>query len=336
MLSVDEFLDSSLGESASSQAALVKKDNYRHNYRFINITSYSQREVLHRCSREFQQLKIIRPGIGLVDASILNLDFIFGHAVAAGVQTYIVTGSRSAALFAAFLSWTTDLDNEKERGEKSAYFAILAVLKFIDEWDKVKAEWEVASFSGRPASELSFWLDCENGYYHVGHIDVVLRNKRTGYYTVIEIKTTSMRDPDEAQYGNSEQALGYSIILDTIVGSGLATFQVLYFIYSTMRRGWTPFPFVKARKARAEWLQDLLLDHTTINTYRQLGFFPKRGNSCWTFSRRCPHYGVCDLHTNTVTDKFDVWTPDQNYPEQPDFIFKLSEVAKEILEEKKV
>jgi len=332
MLSPSDFFDSEIGsaDAASTQAALTKKDNYAWNHRFINIDSHSQREILHECPRKFQQLKIVRPGIELGNTYI-NLDFIFGHAVGAGVQCYIVTGNRNAALFATFLSWSTDSDAETNKSNKSLYFAILATLKFIDFWNQIRQDWEVATFNGKAASELTFWLDCENGHYHAGHIDVVLRNKVSGYYTVIEIKTTSMRDPSEAMYGNSGQALGYSIILDTIAGTlgAVTTFQVLYFVYSSTRRAWNVFPFTKSRKQRAEWIQDLLLDHTTLNTYVNLEFFPKRGNACWSFNKTCQYYGICDLHDNTRVDKFHTWNPLMETPEKVDFIFKLSEVMKE-------
>jgi len=333
MISPDEFFDSVVGsaDSASSQAALTTKDNYAWNHRFINIDSHSQREILHECPRKFQQFKIVRPGLEIGNP-IANLDFNFGHAVGAGVQCYIVTGSQQAALFAAFLSWKTDSDAETPRSGKSLYFALLAVLKFINFWNQIRQDWEVASFNGKAASELTFWLDCENGHYHAGHIDVVLRNKVSGYYTVVEIKTTSMRDPSEAMYGNSGQALGYSVMLDTIAGSikAVTTFQVLYFAYSSTRREWIVFPFTKSRKQRAEWLQDLLLDQTTVNTYVQLGFFPKRGNACWSFNKTCQFYGVCDLHDHTRVDRFHTWELGMDTPEQVDYIFKLSEVMKEM------
>jgi hypothetical protein len=325
--SVDDFLDSTVGESAANQASKTKKDNYGYNFRFINVTTNSQQDTLHECPRRFQQTKIIRPGADLVQ--LTNLDFVYGHSVGAGVQTYIVTGNRNAALFAAFLSWSADLDSQIEKKEKAAHWATLAVLKFITLWDGIKQDWEVAVFNGRPASELSAWLDLENGGYHVSHIDVILRNKKTGFYTVVEIKTTSIRNVDESQYGNSGQSLGYSVILDAIVNkiNEVNTFQVLYFVYATLQREWIVMPFTKSRELRADWLQDLLLDHVLISTYRKLNLFPKRGNACFSFNRRCAHYGVCDLKDNRRTDSFEVWKPGMDFPEPMDFTFKLSEVT---------
>jgi len=330
-LSVDEFFDSTVG-AAAVQATLTSKSNYYTAYRFINITSYSQRTYLQECPRKFQQIKIARV---TETEPLTNIDFAFGHAVGAGVQTYAKTNNKDAALFAAFLAWNIDPDTENSKKGKSLPLAILAVLKFIPIWNSMSDEWELASFNGKQAAELLFFLDCENGYYHVGHVDLVLRNKHSGHYAVWELKTTSIQIPDEAMYGNSDQGLGYSIVIDAVAGleGGVSTFTVFYNVYSSTKRSWTMLPFVKSRNERANWLQDLLYDHAAISTYRKIGLFPKRGNACWSFSKRCPHYGVCDFKVNTSM-KFEEWTPDMPFPETPDFKFKLSDLARDIFSAK--
>lgn len=340
-LSADEFLDTPLSvpEATGSvlfaplQASRTSKKDYRAAYIYINVTSYSQRSVLHECARKFQILKT--PSVGNGDGAISNLDFTFGHSVGAGIQTYLATRSKDAALFAAFLAWNAELDAELPKKGKSSALAHLAVEKFIYWWEGGMAnDWELAVFNDRPATELTFFLDCENGYYHAGHIDAILRNKNTGRYLVLEIKTTAIRNVDEAQYGNSEQPLGYSLILDKIAHSlqETASFEVLYLIYSSTQRELLPMPFTKSRTERIEWLQDLLLDHTTINTYTQLGFFPMRGEACWSFGGRCPHYGVCNLRAYKNKTEFrwlDAKT--MELPEKVDFQFSLSEITTAVL-----
>lgn len=351
-LSADEFFDSELeiGDSNNGdgiitpigmdgqvatygieQANKTTKKDYRAAYIYINVTSYSQRQVLRKCSRAFQILKTpaVTSGAGL---GLVNLDFVFGHSVGAGVQTYLVTRSKKAALWASFLAWTAPLDSQHERKKKASWWAALAVEKFIYYWEQNFADkWELAHFKGKPACELTFLLDTENGYYHAGHIDAVLRHRVTGRYMVLEIKSTAIRTVDEAQYGNSEQSLGYSVVLDKVVEDLKATalFEVLYLVYSSTNREWTGFPFTKSRTHRMEWLQELLLDHTFIGTYRNLGYFPKNGDSCWSFNSRCPHYSVCDLKSMQRTDfKVLELAPDgSNLPEPVDFQFKLSELT---------
>lgn len=335
MLTPEEFMNLEIGGDnfAAYQAASTTKKSYRDAYIYINITSHSQRaEKLHKCARLFQISKI--PGAE-EGQELTNVDFAFGHSVGAGVQTYLITGSKDQAIFAGLLAWNIDLDSEVPKKGKSSVYATLAIEKFIHFWNEsFGVEWEIAIFNGKPSAELTFFLDTENGYYHVGHIDAILRHRATGRYMVLELKTTSILHPDEALYGNSEQPLGYSLILDKIaeVLDATASFSVLYLAYSSTGREWIPFFFTKNRSERIDWLQDLLLDHTTINTYRQLKFFPKRGNACWSFSRRCVYYGVCDLrsYTRTVDFKeFDVKT--MELPEPVDFHFTLKEITQALL-----
>lgn len=347
-LSADDFLTSELDTSSAPnertgsgifgalQADKTTKKDYRAAYIYVNVTSYSQRnDSLHDCPRKYQILK--QPAV-TSGFDITNVDFIFGHSVGAGIQTYLATRSRDAALFSAFLAWTTDLDYETEQSKKkgkSSWLAFIAVEKFIYWWELEMAnEWEIAEFNGKKATELTFIIDCENGYYHAGHIDVILRHRRTGRYLVLEIKTTAIRNVDEAQYGNSEQPLGYSLVLDTIVKDLNATnsFEVLYLIYSSTQRALISLPFTKNRSERIEWVQDLLLDHASISTYRKIGFFPKRGKACWTFSHRCAFYGMCDLAPYKRTDNFKVFDRSRmELPEPVDFEFKLADITRAMI-----
>jgi hypothetical protein len=353
-LSPEDFMNSELttpeenggGYFGVLQAERTNKKDYRAAYIYINVTSYSQRQVLHNCPREFSINKI--PATGAIIGGSTNLHFVFGHSVGAGIQTYLATNNRQQALFSSFIAWNADLDAEIPKKGKNSSFAFLAVEKFIIWWESEMAgEWELAHFNGKPATELTFFIDCENGYYHAGHIDAVLRHRVSGRYLVLEIKTTSIRDVDEAQYSNSEQPLGYSLVLDAIAAQLMDdaereqdpslqvtnSFEVLYLTYSTTRRELVHMPFTKNRSERAEWLQDLLLDHSLVGTYRRLSFFPKRGDSCWSFGGRCEYYGTCDLGLNkSATIKhivFDRKTMD--LPERVDFEFTLTDMTKAIL-----
>lgn len=347
-LSADDFFNSELEPAAEEvelfvapigtpanygaiQSAKTTKKDYRAAYIFINVTSYSQRRVLRECGRKFQILKtpIVTGGSGL---GLVNLDFVFGHAVGAGVQTYLATRNKQQAHFACFLAWNCDLDAEHHKKGKSSAYATLAVDKFIHLWEAEFADkWELATFGDRPATELTFFIDTENGYYHAGHIDAVLRNRSTGRYMVLEIKTTAIRTVDEAQYGNSEQPLGYSIVLDRVVQDLKLTqeFHVLYLVYSSTNREYVTLPFTKNRVHRMEWLQELLLEHASINTFRKLNFFPKNGEACWSFGSRCPHYGICDLKSMQRTDfkEFVLNEAKDNLPEPVDFVFTLGELT---------
>ena len=135
-------------------------------------------------------------------------------------------------------------------------------------------------------------VDFEDGHFYSGHVDEVLKHKETGRFLVKENKTTGFKNVDPSLYGNSDQALSYSIVIDMLGGT---EYEVLYTIYSASDQRWIQIPFPKTALKKAEWLQDQLLIHNQIEQYSSLDFFPKRGRSCFSFMRRCEYYSDCDL-----------------------------------------
>jgi hypothetical protein len=270
-------------------------------HRHRNVTSNSILQTLHACPRRFIQEKILansKVQAG-VEVSSPNIDFVFGHSVGAGVQTYLAFDRNlDYALYATFLSWKYKWDLGKEdynlRKKKTIERAVIAVEMFAHWWGANFDEWEIYRLpSGRPAVELSFCIDFGR-YKYFGHIDLVLRNKRTGRIAIGENKTTGYSNPNPAVYQNSGQAIGYALVLDQIVGE-LADYDVLYYAYSTPGEEWHHFPFAKTTAAKLEWVQDRLIDNGHIEQYFQLQHFPKNGGSCFQFNRQCQFFGECDL-----------------------------------------
>lgn len=298
----------------------VTDKEYRNIVAYDNCTSYSQLLELHTCPRMYQLNKAAakQPSI---EGEQTNVHFAFGHSVGAGVATYMATKNLTAGLFASFVAWRADynLTNGKGKSLADAQFAIelFAASGIADDWEVYMLS------SGQPAVELAFSVDCENGYKHYGHIDLVGKHKQTGKVAVWEFKTTGYGIVDEALYANSSQALSYSVVLDSIA-PGSTTFEVNYAVYSSTKREWQALPFTKSILLKASWLQDLLLDHGTIDTYRGLNFFPKRGESCANqFGQRCRYFGICDL-TGHAEDYKDL--PDDRQAENVNFSFRLSEL----------
>lgn len=348
----------SLGELGANESATAKAISastadkaYRQLAASSNVTTYSLLGALHSCPRKYELDKWEANRTGAdADTGIINLDFAFGHAVGAGIQTYAATQSLSAAMLAAWLSWKAPFDAEKvdKRGVpsgKSLTWACYAVEKFADFWQRELADWEVVkilkkcpycnedgnqlritsdygpddyeyevscehckggAYIEKPAVELEFAVDFQNGFFHFGHIDVVLIHKITKKLAVWEGKTTGFENVDEALYANSSQALGYSVVIDAIAKQLPETngsdYEVLYIVYSSTSREFQLLPFGKSRAQRAEWLQDILLDHANISNYQRLNFYPKRGESCYDgrFRSRCKWFGTCTLQTSSI------------------------------------
>lgn len=313
-------IDTGVNSAALAESKRISVSTSSKTYRKLiaseNATSYSKLAQLHSCPRKYEldQLEANSKSSGIEieeDAATINLDFAFGHAVGAGIQTYATTRSLVASQFAAFIAWKAPWEAEKldkRSGEatKSLTLAEIAVEKFGYFYEQALGDWEVAVLpSGKPAVELSFAIDMGNGFFHFGHVDVVLRHKVLNKLAVWEGKTTGFESIDEAIYANSNQALGYSVVVDAIAGLLGAVggdYEVLYVVYSSSTRNFSLLPFGKSRTQRAEWLQDLLLDQASLGQYQKLNFYPKRGESCYSYSfrSRCKWFGNCTMKNSSL------------------------------------
>ena len=298
---------------------------YSRLMRMWNVTSYSQLQQLHACPRKYQ-LSMMKALLGEREIEqTVNVDFTFGHAVGAGVQSYLLDGDLVKASFNALMAWRAPFTERVTRKRKSLWEAVIAIEKFALWWKDtgMEADWEVAKLpSGKPAIELSFSLHGADGdhFKHYGHIDLVLKRRDANSYAVLELKTTGI-GADEAMYANSNQATGYSLMLES-VWKGIPDYTVLYSVYSTSKDEWVLMPFDKTMTQRAEWIKDLMLDHSAIKTYQEIGFYPKRGESCYSFMRRCEYFGECNMVPDAELPQLEA----ADEAEEVDAVIKLADV----------
>lgn len=285
--------------SAGITSEKVKKDDYSRLVAYGNVTSFSMEQVLHSCPRKYQLLKLGAAASESSDARESNTTFAFGHAVGAGVAEYDSNRELKQAIFAAFLAWDIDLFEEQEKKSnrpapnKSFHHAVWALYCYESFY---KDETDFGNYELVKA-EATLAVDFENGYYYVGHIDEQLRHKETGAFKIKENKTTIYSVVDPALYSNSDQALSYALVVDSV---GASEYEVVYCIYSSTEQRWMLMEFVKSALQKAEWLQDHAMMHSTIGMYSDSNFFPKRGRSCIEFGRRCEHYETCDFNSESV------------------------------------
>lgn len=327
-----ELLDN---ETVQTSASITHGDTsarpYREILRHLNVTSFSQLEVFQRCPRKFQMQKQNAARNTMLDFS-QNVDFAFGHAVGAGIQNYLITRDIEVACFNAMLAWNADWTAEIPKKRKNLWGALLAVEKFAATViDGTLEDWELLILpNGKPAIEVSFSFHCGNGFKHYAHMDIALRNKRTRQIAVMDCKTTGMTEPEEAIYSNSTQALSYAIMLETVLQEDIVDYDVMYLVYSSTDREWHNLVFTKSSLDQAEFIKDLLLTQDMIKTYNEVGFFPKRGNACYEFFRRCEYYGECNL----VSDEPLPIMEDDVEAEKADYVITLTSVV-ETLKEKR-
>lgn len=291
-LTFDDLMNQPLDAVVPGTGAAVKvlKSQYDTLVAHRNLRTYSTAEIFHACPRKYA-LKKMQAANG-TSQRLNTPTFAFGHAVGAGVATFDQTGDVRQAIWQAMLAWDMDLfADERKQGRKNgksfheAIWALYTYRTFVEEETDL-ADYETVGI------EQTVAIDFGDGHYYSGHIDELLRNKYTGRYRVKENKTTGFSNIDAALYSNSDQALGYSVVIDQLGG---ADYEVLYTVYSATEQRWVQFSFVKSVLKKSEWLQDQLLINQQIDHYSELKFFPKRGGSCFNYMRRCEYYETCDL-----------------------------------------
>lgn len=297
-----------------------------HPYRLSEHTI----SLLNSCERKFQlnrMLKIERTDLGP------SVPLVRGAAWGVAVAHYMIHGDFNAALFELWRAYDPEIGDEAKK-----IFLWRAVNNFIcckDAMDRLREEYEVAYFNGKPAAELSFRLDLDDKWHFVGYIDLVLRRRADSIYVVFEVKTTTYNLHDLAPvYKNQGQALGYSIAIDKIVGENQSRYGVLYFVCRDKQdselRNFIPdvyvFNFNRSLLDRLRWFYTLELDRQRLNTMLEVGVFPMRGNSCVSFNRACEHFGTCN------TTAADIPRPIPEEEVEYDFRYKLDEVIADHLE----
>lgn len=270
--------------------------------------SYSRLQTLHSCPRKFQIENIF--GLGVRTS---NVNFAYGHAVAAGIQELVADPTNLAkAVVATAAAWDIDMDEESSRAKKkSLWYAIRGVTKFYDMVSNPKTSmlrgYEVAMFPDKdgvlkPAIELTFAIECHDGYVYEGHIDLVLYDPVKDMYIILELKTTGFNNLHEAIYKNSDQALSYSLVLDSIAKAAGASssFNVFYLVYKSGAMEYEPFLFPKNRTQRAKFINSLILDIEVLELYRSTGIYPQRGESCYAFFSPCDYFANCGMSDSTL------------------------------------
>lgn len=272
--------------------------------------SYSGLQDLHSCPRKFQ-LNKLQAERGEQDLST-SVTFAFGHAVGEGIQQYLIGRDLfdeelafQTALWKMFLAWDCDLLAENDKQKKSFFRAVAAMLQFrgLCEDGLIGEDWEVAQFEGRPAAELSFKIDLGDGFYFRGYVDLVLRNKITGEFLILELKTSSANYVNHHSYKNSAQAIGYSVVLDAIA-PGTSSYSVQYLVLMTKLERYETFDFPKTFRQRVQWLQDLMWEKKSlvdlVGFYGNDGIWPVHGESCTAFGRVCDYMDMCQLDTDRL------------------------------------
>jgi hypothetical protein len=291
--------------------------------------SHSALDTFLTCERLFQLDRLLEGSPDKQDYPAT----VFGKAFGEGVSTYLLTQDSELSLYKAYLAYYPVLEDDKRTEEILLNLLMVSFPKL----DDLLQDWEVAFFQNTPAVELSFRLNNlgsdQSGHniYFVGYVDVVLKNRWTGRYAILENKTTGLGLHDvDPLYKNSGQALGYSIVLDKIVGENISEYDVIYLIgqlQSKTSGGFAPVihtkVYPKTLQNRLNWFISLAMDVSRLEQMLELSVFPLRGASCLQYMRPCKHFGTCSMQ---VLDQYKV-IPEDVIPYQ--FVYDLQDLIQD-------
>lgn len=259
--------------------------------------SHSSSVLKHKCPRKFELYKL-----GLLPKTDDDGDehLEFGSIVGIGTQEYFVSGSVKNSYMAMLLAQKKSIEDDTgERSKKTFWYALNALDKFTTFRNTELSRYKVATFDGKPASELGFIIDCGNGFEFRGLLDLLLVDTYLSELIPYEGKTTKFHTVHEAVFKNSGQALGYSLVTDAVAASlGLDTkssFNVIYSIYKSSKMEWEQQKFPKSHAQRASWIKNILIDNQQIADFAKMNYFPMHGENCYDFFKPCPVFGVCEL-----------------------------------------
>lgn len=265
----------------------------------LRTVSYSGLLTLHSCPRRFELNRLLQKGYDpdVDEDAAGHLDY--GTIVGNGIQELLISGDMNKAYFTAFLSWNDNLESERgAKSKKTFWHALEAISNFQEIMYGPLSQYDLASYMGRPATELGFAIDCGDGFTYRGKLDALTIHSIKREFLPLECKTTGWKYLDEAMYGNSSQGIGYGVVIDRVaheMSVEYNSYDVFYPVYMTSKAEWVPFRFHKTNTARALWLQSVLFDIEDIRRYSEAEYFPQRGESCFSYGRQCRHYGTCHM-----------------------------------------
>lgn len=288
--------------------------------KFYRRTSYSSLELFHICPRKWQLSRFVPRDKG-------DMHTAFGHAVGEGIARVAIGDSLSDIVFDTFLKFEAGITDKLKH--KSFATALEAIRTFEILWrEQLSLEWEVFYVNGKPAAELGLLIHI-GPYQYRGFVDLVLRNKHTGELAILENKTTGAKTAIEAMYGNSNQSLGYAIVLDKIAPD-TSSYYVLHTVYQAGENKWNVFPVVKDAVKRANWLRDMVYTVRTLEMYQEDENFPLNGAGCVAYGKQCYWYGTCDNPTSVLIPQLPVF--EEEPADKYAYVFTIEELLNQQVE----
>jgi len=291
-MEVDNSLQSPLNQQ--SQKEISDEEIIRIKEGLVRQISYSGLGEFRSCERRYYLDKLT------VSQKEGTVDTAFGRAVGSGVQELWATGDIQKAKARCFFSWDVEFSATKDSTKKSIGHALKAVETFVPFWQILSTEWELAVIDGVPAVEYSLLIEFPDGFRYRAFVDLILVNRETGEYCIIELKTNGSTWSHEATYRNSDQGISYALVLDHLA-VGYSNYWVKYFVFMSKLQEWVPYDFPKSLLDKVRWMKTTLGDIKAIEKCEEQNYWPMRGGSCMDYGRPCRYFEVCQLQDKALT-----------------------------------
>lgn len=268
----------------------------------LKLFSHSSLSLLNSCPRKYQLTKLL----GREREQSIHL--LYGRAFGAAIQSYLIDGNLEEAYLQAAINWDADLDYyELGHFEKTFWNCLVAIEQFsfiYRESSTCKlSEYEVFVLpSNKLSVEVSLRIKLPNGFYHRGHIDVILRHRETGKLLIVDVKTSNAKYVNFNKYVNSGQLLSYSIVLSTLFPK-LVDFDVLYYEYLTSLRRFESHLQTVTNYNKAKYLKNLITSTKIVTLYEETcgdEGYPQNGNACNNFGKPCSLLSTCGLSNSSL------------------------------------
>lgn len=253
-----------------------------------------------------------------------------GKAMHEAFQTYLLTGSKEHALWQLGIHYphTQAWSADHKRSLEACAATLEAAMQPSVMEGKQLVQIECLDGKVRPAIEVPFeiifdGIELPGGYTvsHIGYIDAIMQDKRTGICDSLDIKTHQRYGDRIGEYKFNGQQLPYGIVVQHLQGADFRQFRVRYLdmFIDVADPQVQEFAFVKTQEHVTEWFVDSVMMIRQMHGYMKLGHWPKTRHGCMAFNKPCRFLNICDTTDPVLLQRVLLQgaEPDKREPFEP-------------------
>jgi len=268
--------------------------------------SYSKLSTFYECPRKFQLKELKAKGVYPP-----TIHTAFGHALAGGIQKLWETFCIETSTLELIRLWdySSVVDIWEKDKTKSLFHCITTLqLYYSTQFYIEREEWQLAP----NGVELLIFLQLNKHFNYQGHIDLILENRFTGAFRIVEIKTSKYAQTAPV-WQNSLQTKGYHSLLSAVKPN---THNVISYICIQTGKlndyennfGITQFHFDQSC-TQCDFPLHIMQDVATIQMYLEDNYFPTRGSSCVDkWGNACQFFGSCHEYNLQAEEQNPLYT----------------------------